>query len=133
MTATALAGFSNGQSVQEIGWDDDVDEQLRTSIESTTGSELLDEDTDEVVDVVILWFRDEDGDLTDALVDSITSLTDQGVVWLFTPKAGRDGHVDSEDIAEAAPIAGLQQTSTVNAAPDWQGTRLVTPKASRGR
>ena len=35
--------------------------------------------TDEVVDVVLLWFREEDGDLIDALVDSITSLADQGV------------------------------------------------------
>lgn len=131
MNVTVLAGIESGQTVQEIGYDDDCDEALRSTLETTIGSELLDEDTDEVVDVVILWFRDEDGDLTDALVDSITSLTDKGVVWLLTPKPGRDGHVEPEDISDAAPTAGLQQTSSVNAAADWQGTRLVSPKASR--
>jgi len=131
VNVTVLAGIESGQTVQEIGYDDDCDEALRSTLETTIGSELLDEDTDEVVDVVILWFRDEDGDLTDALVDSITSLTDKGVVWLLTPKPGRDGHVEPEDISDAAPTAGLQQTSSVNAAADWQGTRLVSPKASR--
>jgi len=34
---------------------------------------------------------DGDGDLVDALVDAITLLSDSGVVWLLTPKTGRDG------------------------------------------
>ncbi len=34
------------------------------------GGELLDEDADEVIDVVLLWWRDDDGDLGDALVDA---------------------------------------------------------------
>ena len=55
-------------------------------------------------------------------VDAITPLADHGVIWLLTPKAGRDGHVEPADIAEAAPTAGFQQTSTVNAAGDRQGT-----------
>ena len=79
----------------------------------------------------MLWWRDEDGDLVDALVDAIGILADQGVVWLLTPKPGRDGHVESAEIADAAPTAGLQSTSTVSASRDWQGTRLVAPKASR--
>ena len=95
------------------------------------GTELVDEDYDDVVDVVLLWWRDDDGDLVDALVDSIAILADQGVVWLLTPKPGRDGHVDPSDISDAAPTAGLQATSTLSASKDWQGTRLVAPKASR--
>lgn len=130
---TPLAGITKGQIVQEIGYDDDCDETLRDSVVAACGAELLDEDTDEVVDVVLLWFREEDGDLVDALVDSITPLADHGVVWLLTPKAGRDGHLEPADIAEAAPTAGLQQTSSVNAAPNWQGTRLVSPRAARGK
>ena len=124
-------GLEQGQTVQEIGYDDDVDEALRTGIEAVIGSELVDEDFDEVVDVVLMWWRDDDGDLVDALVDSLGLLTDHGVVWLLTPKPGRDGHVEAEDISDAAPTAGLQQTSTVSAGANWQGTRLVAPRAKR--
>jgi hypothetical protein len=49
----------------------------------------------------------------------------------MTPKPGRDGHVEPEDIADAAPTSGLQATSAINAAPEWQGTRLVAPKSRR--
>jgi len=124
-------GLEEGQTVQEIGFDDDVDEALRTGIEAVIGSELVDEDFDEVVDVVLMWWRDDDGDLVDALVDSLGLLADHGVVWLLTPKPGRDGHVEAEDISDAAPTAGLQQTSTVSAGANWQGTRLVAPRAKR--
>ncbi|HAM22081.1 MAG TPA: DUF3052 domain-containing protein [Actinobacteria bacterium] len=133
VSGNPLAGIENGQLVQELGYDDDCDEALRAAIVAATGAELLDEDTDEVVDVVLLWFRDDDGDLVDALVDAITPLADHGVIWLLTPKTGRDGHVEPADIAEAAPTAGFQQTSTVNAAGDWQGTRLVSPRAARSK
>lgn len=124
-------GLDTGQTVQEIGYDDDVDEALRTGIEAVIEGELVDEDFDEVVDVVLMWWRDDDGDLVDALVDSLGLLADHGVVWLLTPKPGRDGHVEAEDISDAAPTAGLQQTSTVSAGANWQGTRLVAPRAKR--
>jgi hypothetical protein len=124
-------GFRASQVVQEIGWDDDCDDELRSSIEIVTEAELVDEDYEEVVDVVLLWWRDEDGDLVDGLVDARTSLADGGHIWLLTPKAGRDGHVEPSDIDEAAPTAGLSQTSSVSAAKDWSGTRLVAPKARR--
>jgi hypothetical protein len=128
--ATRL-GITAGLVVQEMGYDDDVDADLRGAVVAVAGSELVDEDYEDVVDVVILWWRDEDGDLVDALVDAIAILADQGVVWLLTPKPGRDGHVEASDISDAAPTAGLQSTSTISASRDWQGTRLVAPKASR--
>ncbi|GAA2105544.1 DUF3052 domain-containing protein [Actinomadura alba] len=124
-------GFKAGQVVQEIGYDDDCDDELRSSIETVTGTELVDEDYEEVVDVVLLWWRDEDGDLVEGLIDAMTAVTGGGHVWLLTPKAGRDGHVEPSDIGEAAPIAGLSQTSSVSAARDWSGTRLVAPKTRR--
>ena len=124
-------GFKPGQVVQEIGWDEDTDEELRTSIETVTGTELVDEDYEDVADVVLLWWRDEDGDLVDGLVDALTALADGGHIWLLTPKAGRDGHVEPSDIGESAPTAGLSQTSSVSACKDWSGTRLVAPKARR--
>ena len=83
------------------------------------------------VDVVLVWWRDGDGDLTDTLVDALTLLVDGGVVWIITPKAGRDGHVEPYDIADAAVSAGLSQTSSISAAPEWSGTRLMTSKGSR--
>lgn len=124
-------GLQSGQTVQEMGYDGDVDLNLRVGIEELIGGDLVDEDFDDVVDAVIMWWREDDGDLVDALMDAIGPLTDQGVVWLMTPKPGRDGHIEAEDIADAAPTAGLQQTSTISAGAHWQGTRLVAPRAKR--
>ena len=124
-------GIKPGHVVQEIGWDDDTDEQLRESIENLQGVELVDADYDDVVDGVLLWWRDGDGDLVDALVDALTPLADGGYILLLTPKSGRDGHVEPSEIGEAAPTAGLSQTSTVSAGRNWTGTRLVAPRARR--
>ncbi len=122
-------GVQKGQVVQELGWDSDTDDDIRADLEEVCGSELLDEDTDEVVDVVLLWWRDEDGDLVDALMDAITPLADDGVIWVLTPKTGRPGHVQPADIAESAPTAGLMQTSSANLG-TWIGSRLVQPRAA---
>ena len=126
-------GFSAGQVVQEIGYDDDSDDTLRREVEEAIGGELVDESYDDVVDAVLLWWRDGDGDLVDALVDALTSLADGGSIWVLTPKAGRDGHVEPSEITEAAPTAGLSQTSTVSAGRDWSGARLVAPRSARKR
>ncbi|GAA3727555.1 DUF3052 domain-containing protein [Salinactinospora qingdaonensis] len=123
-------GFKSGQVVQEFGYDDDVDEQLRASIAECTGSELVDEDYGDVVDAALLWWRDdEEDDLTDVLVDVQTTIEGGGIILVLTPKAGREGHVAPSDVAEAATTSGLSQTSAVSAGPDWSGTRLVAPKA----
>ena len=124
-------GIKPGHVVQEIGWDEDSDEQLRDMISAGEGVELVDEDYDDVVDVVLMWWREDDGDLVDALVDALTPLADGGYIWLLTPKAGRPGHVEPSDIGEAAPTAGLSQTSSVSAGRNWSGSRLVAPKARR--
>lgn len=124
-------GIVAGQVVQEFGWDDDVDDELRESVEATVGGPLEDEDSIEVADVVLLWFRDGDGDLVDVLMDSLTNLGDGGVVWLLTPKLGRPDHVEPGDIEEAAPTAGLHATSSISAGPDWSGTRLASPKGRK--
>ncbi|MEK9663661.1 MAG: DUF3052 domain-containing protein [Candidatus Nanopelagicales bacterium] len=126
-----VLGVEPDSVVWEIGADADCDDELRSALAEADGVEIVDDEYDDVVDVVLLWWRDEDGDLVDALVDAIGPLADHGVVWLLTPKPGRDGHIEAEDIADAAPTAGLQQTSTVSAGRDWQGTRLVAPRAGR--
>ncbi len=124
-------GIKPGHVVQEIGYDDDCDELLREQVASGDGVELVDEDYEDVVDGVLLWWREEDGDLVDALVDAKTPLADGGYIVLLTPKAGRDGHIEPSEIGEAAPTAGLSQTSTVSAGKNWSASRMVAPKARR--
>lgn len=124
-------GIKPDMVIQELGWDEDVDEELRTDVEEHIGGELLDEDADEVVDVVLFWWRDEDGDLGDALMDARVPLDDGGIIWVFTPKTGYPGHVEPSEIAEAVPTVGLSQTSNLNVGEEWTGTRLVPSPTSR--
>jgi hypothetical protein len=121
-------GLRPGMVVQELGWDQDTDDDLRIAIEDSIDADMVDGDYGNVVDLVVLWWRDEDGDLADGLVDAKADLVGGGAIWLLTPKVGRPNSVDAADIAEAAPIAGLAQTTTAAVSKDWQATRLVTPK-----
>ncbi len=131
--AAARLGLSEGDVVGEIGYDEDVDHELRAAIEAVVGGELLDEDTDEVLDAVLLWWRDEDGDVTDALVDAITLLADHGVIWLLTPKTGSPGYIDASDIVEATQTAGLAQTTTVPTTGTWMLARIARAKQGKVR
>jgi len=126
-------GIEPGMVVQELGWDSDVDEAVRDAVEERSGDELLDEEAQEVIDVVLMWFREGDGDLVDALVDARGPLADNGVVWVLTPKTGRPGHLEPSEIAEAAPTAGLAQTSNVSVSEEWAGARLASPKQGKQR
>lgn len=127
-------GIEAGMVVQELGYDDDVDQELREAIEDRIDDDMVDEESDEVVDVVVLWFREDDGDLVDVLVDAIGPLADNGVIWLLTPKHGRAGYVEPSDISEAAPTAGLSQTSLLPIGKDWTGARLVSRRSfDRGK
>jgi hypothetical protein len=121
-------GFKPGMVIQELGWDSDTDDVLRIAIEDCIDADMVDTDHGNVVDSVLLWWRSDDGDLVDGLVDSLTDLVGGGAIWLLTPKVGRTQWVDAADIAEAAPIAGLSQTTTAAVSKDWAATRLVTPK-----
>jgi hypothetical protein len=130
-TAGGRLGLKTGMVVQELGWDEDVDDDLRIQIEDAIDADMVDGNYGNVVDSVLLWWRDDDGDLVDALVDSLTDLVGGGVIWLLTPKVGRPGAVDPADVAEAAPIAGLSTTTTAAVSQDWTATRLVAPKSAR--
>ncbi|MGJ9411153.1 DUF3052 domain-containing protein [Aeromicrobium sp. CF4.19] len=124
----ARLGFEPDTVIQELGWDEDVDDELRSAIEAVVGSDLVDGDSDEVVDGVVMWWREGDGDLVDALFDSLQDLAEGGSVWLLTPKVGREGYVNNADIAEAAPVAGLSTTTTSSASAEWSATKLSTHK-----
>ena len=129
----ARLGLKPGMIVMESGYDNDVDEGLRDEILDCTGEEMVGEDTDEVVDVVLLWYRDGDGDLVDIVVDSIAPLADDGYIWLLTPRRGRPNYVEPSDVAEAAATAGLSQTSITTIGNEWTAARLVGRKSPGGK
>ncbi len=122
-------GFSQGQVVQELYYDDDVDQNLRAEIERLAGAEMVDYDYSDMVDGVVLWWRADDAeeeDLVDVLVDAAANLDDAGgIIWVFSPKAGRPQSVHANDIEESAKTAGLKATSATAVAPNWAGMRLV--------
>ena len=124
-------GFQKGDLILEVGTAADCDESLRSEIAIITGTKFLSGKAEEVVDAVIIWWRDGDGDLVDELMDGLTYLSETGPIWVLTPKVGRDGHVEPSDIQDAAPAAGLSQTSTIAVASDWTATRLVARKAAK--
>ncbi|MDR1265646.1 MAG: DUF3052 domain-containing protein [Propionibacteriaceae bacterium] len=126
----AQLGLSPGLVVEELGWDEDVDEELREAVMDAIDADLVDQ-SDEAVDVVLQWWRLDDGDVIDCLVDALTDLAGHGVIWLLTPKHGRPGHVPQADVAEGAVAAGLSLTSTAAVSPDWSAHKLVRPKGPR--
>jgi len=127
----ARLGFKEGDLVLEVGRAGGCDEGLRKQITSITKTDFVDSDAHEVVDGVIIWWRDGDGDLVDELMDALTYLSESGPIWVLTPKVGRDGHVEPSDIQDAAPTAGLSQTSSFSIATDWSATCLVARKAGK--
>jgi Protein of unknown function (DUF3052) len=127
-SAADRLGLTAGMVVQELGWDNDTDDDLRIAVEDAIDADMVDGDYGNVVDAVLLWWRDEDGDLVDGLVEALTDLVGGGSIWLLTPKVGRPNSVDPADIAEAAPIAGLAQTTSAAVSKDWSATRLIAPK-----
>src|SRR5699024_5309302 len=110
--------------VQERGWDEHTDDAVRAALETVSGGGPEAGDSHEVIDIVLLWWRDRDGDLADELVEAIGLLAEDGSIWVLSPKTGRDGYVEPSDISEAAPTAGLNQTSVATLG-EWAGSRLV--------
>lgn len=129
-TAASRLGLAHGDIVGEFGYDDDSDEQLRVAVEAITGSALSPGDADDVFDAVLVWWRADDGDLTDELVDVITTLSDDGAVLLATPRSGQDGYVDAAEIGDAAETAGFGQPSGTFPAGDWVTVKLTRTKQS---
>ena len=125
-----LLGLAPGMVVEEVGWDDDVDAALRDAIMDTIDADMVEESL-EGVDVVVLWWRDDDGDVADGLVEAMTDLAPTGFIWLMTPKVGRAGFIETSDLSEGSVTAGLALTGTMNVSTEWQATKVVRPKSSR--
>ena len=123
-------GVEPGMVVQELGWDEDVDEAVRDAVEERAGTNCSTRRPTRSSTSSSCGSGTGDGDLVDALVDARSPLADNGVVWVLTPKTGRPGHLEPSEIAEAAPTAGLTQTSNITVSERWAGSRLVAPKAA---
>lgn len=126
----SMLGITEGMIALEVGWDEDCDPAISEAVEAVLGDDFLEEETDELIDVVVMWWREDDGDLVDGLVDALRSLGDGGRIWLLTPGAGKPGTVAPGEISESAQPAGLVQT-TAERLGDWQGSCLVARGAMK--
>ena len=80
-------GFKEEQVIQEFGWDEDVDENLRQAIMDQIDENLADEDFTGMSDVPD-WWRDDDGnadDLSDLLMDAMGNMDEGGRIWGAQP------------------------------------------------
>lgn len=130
-TRGGVFGFDSGLIIQEFGYDDDVDAALREAVEAETGTELVDEDYEDVADSAIVWWRSDDGDeddLTDLLVDAQANLDGDGLIWVLTPKARTVEAVDASEVEEAARTAGMHATSAAAMGDHWSGIRVSSKR-----
>ena len=123
-------GLPQDAVVQVVGWDEDCDADFLADVTAHVLEVVL-ADASEVVDGVLVWWRSDDGDLADGLLDALSMLADHGVIWLLTPRPGRGGHMPGSDMKEAVQVAGLQITSSISVGADWQAARLTAPKSGR--
>ncbi len=128
-------GFTPGQVVQEFYFDEDVDNGLREAVEKEIGASLVAWDYNDMVDGVIIWWREEDAfeeDLADVLMDASANVDDAGgTIVVITPKPGRDSAVPIEQVTEAAKTAGLKATTATSVAPDWVAMSMVARPRQR--
>lgn len=125
--AVERLGFAHDMIVLEYGDDVDTDEAFRERVVDVVGGPLEEEDYTGVVDAVLLWWRDGDGDLTDELVDCLALLEEGGFIALVTPGSGRTDRVAAHDVQEACATAGLTASGAVPLADggEWHAQRLV--------
>ncbi len=134
-STTGEYGFKKGDVIQEFGYDDDVDFDVRDTIESATGEELEDEDYRGAADGVLAWWRSDDGDvddLADYLVDCVAGLdSGAGVIWLAVPGQRANHHVPTNEVNEAAQTAGLSVTTSHAIGSGWTAYRITSRARNR--
>ncbi len=128
--AMSRLGLLGDSVVQVVGWDEDCDTEFLANLTEHV-SEVVMAEASDVVDGVLVWWRSDDGDLADGLLDALAMLADDGVIWLLTPRPGRAGHMPGSDVKEGVQVAGLQVTSSISVGADWQAARLTAPKSGR--
>ncbi len=122
----ALLNLSRATVVLELNWVDGADDDFRQALRAASSAYLVPSAQTEAVDLVIVWRRRHDGDLSDSLLDALRLLTDGGAICLATPKPGSPEYVDAIDISDIAKELNLRQTGTFVIGPDWRATKLQT-------
>ena len=120
-------GLREEQIVVEYGDDEDTEPGVRDAAARVVGSPVEGESYDGVVDVVLLWWRDGEGDLADELMDTLTTLEEGGSIVLLTPGAGREDRVPAADVQDACTTCSMVASGAVNLG-GWIGQRLVGRK-----
>ena len=108
-------GFKEEQVIQEFGWDEDVDENLRQAIMDQIDDDLADEDFTGMSDGALIWWRDDDGnadDLSDLLMDAMGNMDEGGRIGVLSPIASDPQAVDPRLIEEAAKTEGMNPTTS---------------------
>ncbi|MFF4448719.1 DUF3052 family protein [Streptomyces sp. NPDC001502] len=125
---TAVAGRAALNGARSARWRERAQRSIQ-AVQQATGKELAARD-DDVADAVLLWFRSDEGDLSDALTDAAAYMEGGSPILLLTPKTGRDGYVETSEIGVASARAGLSLSlsKTINACKDWNGSHLIAPK-----
>ena len=133
-TTAARLGLSAGNTVGEAGYDDDVDHDLRDAIADLIESDLLDDDADEVLDAVLLWWRDGDGDLTDALGgrDSVARRRRGDLAVDAEDRAGRIRRARVRSPRPPGPQDCRRQPAS-RVVREWMIARLARPKSGKVR
>jgi len=117
-------GVQPGMVVHELGYDDDVDEELRRSVVERSGGELVAEASDEIVDVV-------HADFADVELDRI--LVDAACAYMVTQPGRFDVMVASNLFGDiltdigAAIQGGMGLAASANIAPEGTGPGLFEP------
>ncbi|MFF0545825.1 DUF3052 family protein [Nocardia thailandica] len=108
--------------VRHLGVGEDIDHGLAETIATATTRRPLDGAHPGDADIAVVWFRDGDGDLAAVLAGLVETTT--SLIWLFTPAAGRPGHIGDARILSAARAAEAFAEPGMLVRPHWTGTRL---------
>lgn len=128
--AVERLGFVAEQVVQEYGYDTDVDDEFRFAVEDAVGAELEDEDYTGAADAAVLWWRADDGDLADGLVDVIGTLAEGGFVVVLSPRPGHPGSIEAADLDEAAQATGFHTAGQLPVGGEWIATRVLSRRSA---
>lgn len=131
MVATAVSRFEfdRGQLVREIGYDTDVDPEVRQRIEAITGRRLAGPECPRCPDGLLVWLRAGSADPVDLLLGCGEAMTRRTRLWVLTPKVDRPGHLPPAEVAAAARRAGLTCVRRVDVFDDWNAIGLRLPRA----
>lgn len=119
-------GFKPGISVKEYMWGEDIEGDLRDAICKCIGSDLLDENSEDVADMSCVWWRDGNDEeaLSDCLLDISSFYEPGGKICVLTPKPGFEGAANAGFVAKVAVKEGLNASVPTSLNKEWNAICL---------